>query len=901
MNDRQWSLIEEIFNAAADLPADARPGYLDAHCPDPEVRREVESLLAAERQAETYFENQIADVAKSAAAEHDAQSREDRLGPYRLIRSLGSGGMGEVYLAERADEAYDSQVAVKVLRGPAPPRDLLERLVAERQILARLNHPNIARLLDGGTAGNGAPFVVMELVEGRSLDVYCDSQRLSIRERIEIFRKICAAVHYAHQSLVIHRDLKPANILVTEDGEPKLLDFGIAKLQESAENVAGIPQTGPMTRLMTPNYASPEQVKGDPVGAPSDVYALGVVLYGLLSGRPPYELGSESMLEIGRVVCEYDPPPPSSLATQDPPPPEGAPEQGETAEAVSRRRGCSPEQLEKQLRGDLDNIVLKAMSKAPERRYASAEQLAEDLAWHVEGLPVRAQPDSWSYRAGKFVRRHRWPVAAAAAFAVLLIAFAVTSVLAARRIAAERDVAQAARQEAETVAVFLTDIFGVADPRETRGDAVTAREILDWGAERISREMSGQPAMQARLQGALSDIYRNLGLYEEAQGLAAESLATRLDALPETHPEVAESLNRLARLEQLRGRYEQAEQLYRRALEIDRGGGAGARQAVANDLNGLAMVLRDRADYEQAEQLAREALDLRREALSGEHPEIAASLHNLGTVLYRQGRYEEAEQALREALEIDRRAKGELHPDTAVTLNSLGALLRQTGDLGQAEEVFGKAMTASLEIYGERHPAVSDNLRSLAEVLRESGRPQEAREMLELALEIDQSALGPEHLDVAADWTALGRLAQQGGDLEQAEDFYRKALALRRGALAADHPLVASSLLELGSLLADSDRAPEAEPLLREALAGFEKALPAGHWQIAEAQTFLGLDLALQGRYQDAERILTGGPAAEGVEPRQRKRALEVLAYVYKASGRPEEAARVEQSLERIP
>ena len=884
MNDQSWQLVEHVFNVAIDLPAAQRASYLDSACVDATVRAEVESLIAAEEKSKTFFESRIAAAARDAAAEREQTKKENRLGVYRIIRPLGAGTSGEVYLAERSDGSDRTRFAIKLLRAPSI-QDLAQRAAKLRHDLASLSHPNIARLVDGGESPAGTPYLVMELVEGESLNSYCDRRALTIPERLELFCKVCLAVHYAHKHLVAHRNLKPAHVVVAADGTPKLLDLGVAQLFVRDE--------APQPR--TPIFASPEQIRGGPLGTASDVYALGVMLYELLSGRLPYDLRSSSAVEIERIVCDLATPAPSALARLEPPA-AGSPDQQEKAETLSRKRGLSPEQLERSLRGDLDSIVLQAMHKDPERRYASAERLTEDLTRRIAQLPVRARGEAWSYRAATLLRR-RWQWAAtAAALMLLLIGLAGWSAVAGRRAAVERDAAIRAQEEANTVQRFLTDIFAAADPREERGGAVTAREILDWGAERIPREMPGQPVRQATLMSALSEAYSSLGLYPRAQELAEGALVKRTGALGASHPAVAASLNQIGRIERLRGRYELAEERYREALELDRAAEPPNHAAIAEHLDGLALALYDAADYAEAEATAREALEVRRQVSGEPDPSFGLSLANLGVILHRQGRHEEAEKELRAAVEALRTTKGELHPDTAAALDSLGALLRDAGRLQEAEESLGKALSATLEIYGERHPASADSLRSLAEVLRERGRANEAREMLQVALDVDRAALGAGHPKVAADLEAIGRLAREEGALEEAEAHFRAALENR---LARGEP-AGELLLELGSLLADGAKHAEAEPMLREALYILQKTAPASNERIAEAKVSLALSLSAQRRYPDAEQILTAGPAAEGTEPRQRRRALEALTQVYRDWGRDEDAARTAAALRAI-
>ena len=878
MNDQSWQIIEHVFNVAIDLPAAQRQAYLESACLDDKIRAEVESLIEAEERSKTYFENRIAAAAQEAVAERDKdkqpkkRKQEDRIGPYRLLRSLGN----DTHLAQADD---GSRVALRLL--PSPDTTVaLERVRAELGALERLHHTNIASVLGGGEAKR-APFVVLELVEGETLEDYCDSRELSLEGRIALFQQICQGVHYGHRNLVLHGNLEPANVLVAGDGTPKLVNFGLARLQAYAAD-----RSAP--RRST-DSASPEELRREPPTAASEIYSLGIMLYRLLVGRPPYDLSSSSMVEIERIVCELETPRPSAYARVEP-----------GAAAISGRRGLTPEKLEHRVRGDLDRIVMRAMRQAPAERYESAAHFSEDLTAFLEGRPVRARGLGWPYHFGKFVRRH-WQASAAAA--LLLAVFAGIGLwvgINAFRTSRELAAAEKARAEAQMVSGFLTDIYGVADPREGRGGSVTAREMLDWGAARVAREMNDRPEDQAALMAALSDAYARLGLFQQAGDQAAAALAKRKGVFGDRHPAVAESLRQLGRTDALRGNPAGAEDQFRQALEMDRDGGGHA-AAIGSDLDGLAAALRDQDDLEQAEATAREAAELQREGSGEGRPGLAGSLRVLASVLHRQERYDEAEESMRQALELMRADLGELHPSTAEAAGELGAMLRDAGRYEQAEEALAKALSTTLEIHGERHPAAADSLRRLAQVLGKRGRPHEAREMLQVALDVDQTALGPDHLEVAADLSALGELARERGDPLGAEEHFRRALEIRMARLGPDHLLKAESLLALGSLLAEGETASEGQLLLQEAARILRQALPANHSRISEAENALALSLARQQRYRDAERVLVSGPAADGADAGNRRQALKTLEDVYRAWGRPEDADRTAKTLAGLP
>lgn len=867
-----------------------RAAFLDEHCADDaDLRIEVESLLEAEAGQTVDFQTAIQEAAGELLLREHSEPEPhagigDVLGEYRLKGRIGQGGMGTVFRAERADDEFDITVAVKILRGAAH-RETLERFRAERQILADLNHPHIARLLDGGAAPDGSPYVVMEYVDGQPLDDYCDAHRLGIRERIELFRKVLEAVDHAHRRLIVHRDIKPANILVDADGVPKLLDFGIAKILESSGEGPDATRdvTGPLGRVMTPSFASPEQVLGKPVGLASDVYSLGVTLYQLLCGSPPYRVEDATPAGIERTVCETEPPPPSKTVVDG----------GEAA----ADRGTTAAELRKTLSGELDDILLTALAKDPEQRYPTAERFSADLRRWLEGLPVMAVRQTWTYRTGKLIRRNKAAVGAAAAFVVLLLAYAASVTFLAERLEEERDAARRERDRATQTVGFLEDIFRISDPGETRGNRITAREILDWGAEKAERELDGRPELQADLFDVIGVVYHNLGLYDQAESLLDRALALRRRA--GSPAEVAATLNHLAKVRHDLGRYDEAEPLYRESLDIARDSAPEGDAAVAQNLNDLAMLARDQGDYDRAEGLAREALEMRRRVFGGEQPEVSAALHNLGTVLYRKGDYDAAEKLFREALEMDRSIRGGLHPDVAASLSSLGALFRQTNRPKEAEQSFEEALGIIRELYRDRHTGIADNLRNLAEIRREQSRLDEAEEYLEEALRLDRELFGAKHPNVAADLNLLGMLLQQRGDDPGAERRFSEALVMRRELLPEGSPPIANSLLGLGSVYTNTGRPAQAEPLLSEALEIFRGALPDDHWQIAETRAFLGLCLALLDRFADAEEVLLANSPYDPPLTAEKQRTLQALRFLYESWGKTEESRKAQTALAR--
>jgi eukaryotic-like serine/threonine-protein kinase len=937
MEISRWRRLEVIFDEAAALPAGERAAFLSRACgEDLEMQREIESLLAADARAAGFLGLPIV-----AASAPPLTLVGRRVGHYRVEAKLGEGGMSTVYLAVRADDAYQQKVALKVLGYGADRSDLSARFRAERQILASLDHPGIARLLDGGTIDDGRPYLVMEYIEGAPLDQYCDRHRLGLDARVDLVRRVCAAVQYAHQNLVVHRDIKPSNILVDAGGVPRLLDFGIAKLLQGAAVPGTIEATMTGQQLMTPQYASPEQVEGGAITTATDVYSLGVLLYVLLTGQLPYRLPGTGSDALQRAVVEQDPERPSSAvgrATPEgsPRPSERAAGEGPTQEALSAARGLRPPQLRRKLRGDLDNIVLMALRKEPERRYASVGLLSEDLRRYREQLPVAAQSATLGYRARKFVRRHTVGVAAAALGLAMILGLAATMTVQAVRLARQRDEIRAERDKALEVRGFLEEVFAGSDPGEARGETVTARELLDKGAARVMAKLENQPETQAALALVIGKVYLSLGLNDRALPLLQQSLAQRQRLHGDDHLDVADSLLALSVLDQNRGDFAAAEASQRRALAIQRRELGGDDRRVGDTLTDLSVTLLSLAKYPEAETVAREALAIHDKAPGGQEA-VAYDLNNLASVLRRSGRLAEAEAAYRDALAAARAVFGPAHPQLTRTINNLAVVLKDRGDLAGAEPLLREALAMSRRLYGEEHPdvalqlsnlaslrgargdddewialarqalamrrkllgpdheQVANSLGNLGEALQEKGDRAGARALHEDALRIQGKVFGNDHPRRAVALTNLAELALAAGELDRAAALAREGLEIRRKALRPDHPDLGTSMVTLGSIRSALDPGDEAEELLREGLAILSKALPAGHWRIAEAESRLGAGLAARRKAVEAESFLVQGYEGllrvRGARSARTVAALERLVSFHEGQGNASAAA----------
>ncbi|HEY4366539.1 MAG TPA: serine/threonine-protein kinase [Steroidobacteraceae bacterium] len=859
MTEPRKRSLDQIVNEAQTMPPGERLRFIRDACASDIAL--YESALAGVQSRERWFDSEgfsDFDGHADSSCEPIVDPAGQLVGSYRIVRSLGQGGMGEVFLAERDDKEFHQQVALKLVRRGLLSRQVQGRLRQERQILASLDHPNIARLYDGGTTPDGTPYIVMEYIDGEPIDIYCDQRGLTVEQRLRLFLSVCAAVHRAHQNLIVHRDLKPSNILVTPDGTPKLLDFGIAKLLDERELMHTLAVTQADVRVMTPGHASPEQIRGELISTASDTYVLGVLLYELLCGYKPFVLRGNRLAELERAICEDSPPTLSAVIAAA----EHAADSGITS--VAAQRSVSAAKLRRELRGDLENIVMMAMRKEPERRYSSVEQLAADIERHLRGMPVIARADSWSYRAGKFMRRHMVVVALSGAFIALLVGFSVTTYIQSQRIAHERDLAQVERVRAEdergraeAVATFLIDSFRLADPSQSRGKDITAREILDSGANRITRELRSQPALQATLLDVIGSVYLSLGQPTEAQPLIEQGLSIRRALAPDGSIETARSLYSLNRVYEKQGNLAHAEVLMHESLAMNRSLKGERSLETAGSYCGLGFLQQSNFDFKAAERSFETCLQIRTEQLgTGRGSEqIALPLDNLALIAQQRNDYVRAEQLLREALAIDRRMLGEDHPQYIRHLHHLASVMWDRGDLRQAEDLYRQSIDLSKRVLGAIHPETIDAMSSMGTLLMETGRLDEAQGIFQSILEADRR-LRPQHQYVGNDLENLGRLAFRKQQFAVAETHFREALAIYNVKFAPGNGFIAATQTMLGHSLLAQGRPKDAETVLQKAVASWLIQYGKNSPGYATALAFMGRAWALQGRNAEAERAL---------------------------------------------
>jgi eukaryotic-like serine/threonine-protein kinase len=856
----RWRALGPYLDDALDMTVEDRAAWLASlGSQDAALAADLRALLAEHEALHTSDFLERTDPLPAHAG-LSASLAGQIIGAYRLVSCIGQGGMGSVWLAERCDGRFEGRAAIKLLNMSLVGRTGEQRFRREGDILARLTHPHIAHLIDAGVSPTAHPYLVIEHVEGQSIDRYCDEHTLDIDARLRLFLHVLEAVAHAHANLIVHRDLKPANVLVRVDGEVKLLDFGIAKLLEAEAETTSVP-AGPtaLTRegggAFTPAFAAPEQLTGGQVTTGTDVYALGVLLYVLLTGQHPAGSGVRSPADLMRAIVD-DEPRKASDAVVSP---------AESPDARARdaaHRGTTPGRLRRRLQGDLDTIVAKTLRKTASARYASVTALADDIQRSLGHEPISARPDTLRYRATAFARRHWRGVATAAAVVLLLggsTAFYTT------RLATERDRARMEAAKAAKASELLTGLLAAADPyatRQTRGEP-TIRGLLDVGAERVQKELAGEPELQAEMLTVIGRIYRRLGAYNEARPLLERALAIGRPVFGPEHERLAQSLH------------------------------------------DLGVLLAEMGDYAAAGRSLEEALSMRRHRLGPEHADVAVTLVELGRVYQDQGLNARAEPLQREALAIRRKAFGEQHRETATSLSDLASVLRLNGDLSGAELLLRQCLETNLKTIGPDHANTFLTLHDLALIAAARGDYATAETSLRGLLTLGRKALGDRHPHLAAAMNNLARALLERGQYGEAASVLGDALSIAIPAFGNDHPLIAIYKVNLASAHLARQEAGRAEVLLREALdirvrtprvvPNRRRTLPEDDWSVGAIKSLLGASLAAQARYAEAEaalleahRDLTGVPRAPS---RDEQATIARLAALYDAWGRPDRAA----------
>ena len=828
MDATRWERIQALFHEVADLPGSAQRAFLEVECrDDPALMAEVLGLLEEDARGDSLLDRDVAHVAGQVLEQGIPPALLDQdFGPYRMKQVLGEGGMGVVYLAERED--LGSVAAIKILRDAWLSPDRRERFASEQRTLAQLNHPAIARLYDASTLPDGTPWFVMEYVEGVPLTQFCEEHASAIPERLRLFRAVCEAVEHAHRHLIVHRDLKPSNILVKPDGSVKLLDFGIAKQLDSLEGPVDRTRTG--LRLMTPAYAAPEQILGEPVGIHTDIYTLGVVLYELLTGRLPFDLANRTPSEAETVIVEQRPERPSAAAKE---------------KSVSRRAWA-----------DLDVLCLTAMHIEPQRRYRTVEALIRDIDHYLAGEPLEARPDTFGYRLGKYVRRNWRLVSAATASFIVVVGLVVFYTV---RLATARNAAVAEAARTQRIQHFMLNLFQGGDEAVGPADSLRVVTLVDRGV-RDAQGLDGEPAVQAELYETLGSIYQKLGKLDRADSLLRTALAQRRALFGSDHAETAKSLVALGSLRVDQAEYKEAEGLIREGLEMSKRQLRPGHPAIASATVALGQALEESGQYQEGIKVLEQAVRLRSAAGGTPTAELAASMRELANTHFYAGHLAVADSLDRLVLALTRKLNGERHPLVAEDLINLGAVQQEWGHYKEAEQYYRQALDITQAFYGPNHYKTAAGLTVLGRALRfEPQGNDEAARLFEQALVIRERVFGKVHPQVASTLNEMGGVALARDRFAEAEVLARRVLAIYRTVYGGKHAFTGVGVSNLASVYVAQQQYARAELLYREAIEIFTESQGAEHLNTGIARIKLGRTLLRQRRYAEAVRETLAG------------------------------------------
>ncbi|MEE4638228.1 MAG: serine/threonine-protein kinase [Wenzhouxiangella sp.] len=747
MNREEFHRLDQWFQRAVN--ADDQASVIAAcRIKDPALVEKLESMLTVDKR-----QSQSGDPLQEAvAAEVDAGldlAAPERIGPFEVVRRLGAGGMGVVYLCRRSDPDFEQLVAVKRLAMAGDSDFARKRLMMERRVLASLRHPNIAQLIDGGELSDGTPWVAMEYIDGQPIDRWVKQQKLDRRDRVRCFLSLCDAVQFAHRNLVVHRDIKAANVLIDTHGQLKLLDFGIAKLLDNAE-----PNETALTvaSTMTPHYASPEQIRGEPATPASDVYSLGVLLFELLTGQRPYDFPTRRPADVERIVCQIEAPPLGGNNSRD-----------------------------------LDCIIGRAMHKDPTRRYASARELADDLQRWLDRRPVEARPDSALYRVGRLIRRHPFGTGTAALITMLVIGFGITMTWQAYLLEQERDTAAREARVAQETSDFLIELFSISDPRESNPADVRARDMLDIAAKRLPQALESDPLTRAQLMHVIGLAYSNLGIGERGIELLRDAMNLRLEHAGESSAPVADSRNRLGNALRRFGFLREAEPLLVRALEW-RAENGPVDQDLADSYNNVGLLQNELGYYEEAEITLRHAIALHRQVDGEDTSAAAAPLHNLALSLRRQQRFDAAADAAAESIAIKRATEGWSLTSLAVTLAVLANIERQRGDLNAALAYSTESLGLREQVFGRDNLLIASGLVTHGNIIEAMGDLDQAEALKREAVALYAAADQLDSLRAADIQLGLGQLLLDQNRFDEADPLLKRAVASARRELPVGSP-----------------------------------------------------------------------------------------------------------------
>lgn len=800
MKQDRLNKIRELFDKASNLNAVEREVFLNQECANElELKKEILSLLDSLENTKDFLEEALTIVEQNKNNFTDPYINK-QIGNYLIDGEAGVGGMGIVYTGRRNDKEFEQKVAIKILKHGITSEYLLKRFQIERQTLANLQHQNIARLLDGGRTIDGLPYLVMEFIDGIPITDFCHQKKLSLEEKLKLFREVCTAVQYAHQNLIVHRDLKPGNILVTKNGIPKLLDFGIAKLidEELVDNNEDLTRTG--VWHLTPEYASPEQIKGEKITTASDIYSLGVLLYQILTGYQPYKISNNSPAAISKIITEE--------IIQKP---------SEKVKDKSREHAESNlflnDKISNQLKGDLDNIVLKAMHKDPARRYVSVEQFSEDIRRHLSGLPVIAQKDTAGYRLSKFIQRHKVGFISSVGFIVFLIINLIAIIWQANIAANERDKAKLEAQKVETVNKFLLDMLSSVDPTEIGRD-VKVYDVLRKSALGVEKGFKDQPGIEASIQKTIGKTLTSLGEYDEAKPHLLRSLLLNERVYGKQSNQASESNYELALYYHWIGELKTADSLYKKSLQIFKRNSDVSKRSLASTLNDYGILKSDFAEFDESKKMYEESLNILLENYGEKDRDVASLYNNLAIVMQAQKDLDGAEKYFHKALELNIELFGENRPEVSSNYNNLAYIYIDKGDFTRAEEYFIKSLELKKKYYGADHSYVGFAFLNLGGLEFRIGKINESEKYILDAIKNLKKSVNEDHIWLGLAYYWYGKILIEKSKYSEAETYLRKSLTINKKNYPKDHPNIISSSAELGVVSFHLGKFAEAEKLL---------------------------------------------------------------------------------------
>lgn len=886
MTKPNWKKLQLVFEKTLSTPESKRKEYIESACTDDiELFNAVNKLLRADARNAASQNDQYA----IKISDLDSKLIGETIDGWNIKEQIGVGGMGSVFLAEKNTEDFQHQVALKIVKKGMDSESVINRFRQERKILASLNHPNIARLIDGGVTDDGRPYFVMDLVKGLPITEYCDSKKLGIFERLSIFQKVCNAVHYAHKNLIVHRDLKPSNIIVTEEGELKLLDFGIAKLLNDSEDFK-LTQVG--MQVHTPAYASPEQLTGDSITTASDIYTLGILLYEILSGRRPFEI-YRSKKEYIELILSKEPMKPSDALLEI----SSVDESTKTIEDISIQRNERVGKLQRTLSGDLDVICLTAMHRESERRYTSSSDLAADINRHIRGLPVQAQVDSTYYRFKKFLGRN---IAASMISIVAFVTIISLSVFYTMQLTKQRDIAILEREKSEQIVDFVTGLFEISDPSESKGENISARDLLDAGFIQIQTKLSDQPIVQQTLRRVLGEVYYKMGLEKQAKEILTETLSKQKLLLGDSHLDVAITKIILGFIYQDRGKLDLAESLFIEAFNTQKQLLKSDHFVLVESLNVLAFLEQTKGDYEKSESLFIDALNMAKRLSKGDHEYVAETLKNLGGVNRVLDRNDKAELLLREALSMQMRLyEGGIHPEIDDTKRELAGLLRNTRRFNEAKKLYEEVIASRTKNLGNEHIEVANVWNSYSNLLADMGENEKAIVANKTFMDILFLAYPGPHPSLGAAYNNRAHLFKTNKDYEKAIKYFNLAIEMQNATgLPEKHSNRTYPLGGMGIVYLEQKKYLEAKILFNQVLTLRKRVFSDSHKSVGDAKSNLASALTGLKEYEEAERLLVECYnqfiRTRGADDPRTERAARRLLYLYKKTSAKNKALALE-------